>query len=196
MKYRNTYRVESTRIPEYNYSQPGGYFITVCTKEREYYFGEIFNANMRLSKAGEIVKQCLLDLPFHYPNVQIDEFVIMPNHIHAILIITDVETGLRPVSKTTINPAKIISDCNIKSLETGLRPVSTKTHGIPEFVRALKSFSTRKINIARNSRTPEIWQSRYYEHVIRSEKEMKRIRESIFFNPINWDNDEDNIHKN
>ncbi|OGU59609.1 MAG: hypothetical protein A2X64_04340 [Ignavibacteria bacterium GWF2_33_9] len=191
-KFKDTYRIESTRLPEYDYSRGGYYFITICTHNRLNLFGKVEKGTMILNEAGKIVEKCILDLPNHYSNLQLDYNIIMPNHLHLIMVIdypiksyktNSVETGLRPVSENKI----------IKPLETGLRPVSTtsiKYHGISEFVRALKSFSSRRINELRNKKFPPIWQRNYYEHIIRNDKSLYEIREYIQNNPLEWEEDE------
>lgn len=178
-KFRNKYLIKSARLQSWDYSSDGGYFITICTHHRKSVFGHINQGIMCLSDAGKIVEQCWFDLPNHYPNLQLDTFVIMPNHIHGIMIINNNGLG-------------------------------GKRHGIPEFVRALKSFSSRRINEMgnggvvvetglrpvstepTNSQTNNqsfIWQSRYYDHIIRTHDEHIRISNYIRNNPMNWEND-------
>jgi len=163
--FKNKYRIESTRLQEYDYSSPGAYFFTGCTKNRECLFGETADGQMILNDSGQIVLDCWHDLPNHYANMTLDAFVIMPNHIHGIIII----------------------------VETGFKPVSTKTktnHGLSEFVRALKTFSSRHINAIRKTPGIPVWQSRFHEHIIRNEIELHKIREYIVNNPLNWETDE------
>src|SRR5664280_555297 len=85
--FRNKYRIESTRYRGYDYSSPGKYFITICTKNRKPYFGEVENGKMGLSELGIIAKKFWKEIPGHFPNIKLDEFIIMPDHIHGILII-------------------------------------------------------------------------------------------------------------
>ena len=103
--FQDKYRVESIRLHGYDYSQNGMYFVTVCTNDRVCLFGRIDHKKMVLNQFGLIIEQCWEDLPNHYPNFIQDEFVVMPNHIHAIIIINNhldpssiVETGFKPVS--------------------------------------------------------------------------------------------------
>jgi putative transposase len=98
MKYNSQkHHRRSIRLKEYDYSQPGGYFVTVCTQGHEHLFGEILDGEIKLNRYGEIVKECWHDLPNHYPCVKLDEFVVMPNHVHGIIIImATVGAGLRP----------------------------------------------------------------------------------------------------
>jgi putative transposase len=97
----------SIRLKGYDYTQPGAYFITICTHGRECLFGEIIDGEMHLNEAGQIVVQTWQDLPNHVPNVQLDAFVVMPNHVHGIIIITDrtggIGAGFKP-ARTTMGP--------------------------------------------------------------------------------------------
>jgi putative transposase len=97
----------SIRLKGYDYTQPGAYFITICTQGRECLFGEIIDGEMHLNEAGQIVVQTWQDLPNHISNVQLDAFVVMPNHVHGIIIITDraggIGAGFKP-ARTTMGP--------------------------------------------------------------------------------------------
>jgi putative transposase len=88
-KYKNKYRIKSTRLQYWDYASPGYYFITICTKNREDYFGEIKNEKMCLNEIGDIAQKFWLEIPNHFSNVTLDEFIIMPNHVHGIVIIND-----------------------------------------------------------------------------------------------------------
>jgi len=200
--FLNKFRIKSARLPDFDYSMNGMYFITICTKGRLPFFGEIVDGGMKINSVGTIVEECWFDLPNHYPNLILDEFVVMPNHIHGIMIIDNsrfikteitavVETGLRPVSEFRETGSS-------KNTETGLRPVSTgnlntnspKIHGIFEFVRALKSFSSRRINeLTDNRENKSIWQSRFHDRIIRNDEELWNVRNYINNNPVNWEND-------
>jgi len=178
--FKNKYRIESARLQEYDYSSPGAYFITVCTINRECFFGEIVDGQMIANNFGKIVLDCWHDLPNHYANIILDEFVVMPNHIHGIICIENVETGF--VQTGFVQTGFV---------QTGLKPVSTKrNHGLSEFVRALKTFSSRRINTNRKTPGCPVWQSRFHEHIIRNETEIEKIRKYITNNPLNWGTDE------
>ena len=158
----------SIRLKDYDYSQAGAYFITVCTHNRECLFGEMANGEMRLNGLGEIVKMVLLELTHHYEHVELDEFAIMPNHVHSIIILHD-------------------------AVGAGLKPAPTiKRHGVPEIVRGFKTFSARHINQTRNTPGARVWQRNYYEHVIRNDDELNQMREYITQNQMQWDLDEEN----
>jgi len=176
--YKNRYRIETTRLKNWDYSSNGHYFITVCTKKRECFLGKIENNEMILNDYGKIVETCWFDLPNHYHNLRLDKFIVMPNHFHGIMIVDNsiVETGLKPVSTITNN----MDD-------------TKKRHGLFEFVRALKTFSSRRINELRNSPGMPVWQPRFHDRIIRNENELNRIREYIVNNPHNWVKDDNYI---
>jgi putative transposase len=159
------------RLKDYDYSQPGGYFITICTKNRSCLFGAVESDRVILNQYGEIIQISWLALPEHYHNVQLDIFVIMPNHIHGIIFLTDVGAGLKPAP--TDSPRD-------------------KQHGLPEIIRAFKTFSSRQINKIRNMPGSSVWQRSYYEHVIRRDESLEKIREYIGTNPLRWALDKEN----
>lgn len=184
--YQHKYHIETTRMQGWDYASDGYYFVTICVKDREHLFGHLANGQMVLNEFGQTVNQCWFDLPNHYGNIRLDAFCVMPNHIHGIIVIDNnttniVETGLKPVSK--------IDPTNHALLETGLKPVSTKQHGLFEMVRALKTFSARRINEIRHSAGMAVWQPRFHDHVIRDEKSLQNIREYIIRNPEMWEKD-------
>lgn len=166
----NKHHRRSIRLKDYDYSSDGYYFITICTYNKEQLFGHIENNEMILNAYGEITLQTWDDLPEHYPNATLDEFIIMPNHIHCILVLIDDGVG------------------------AGLKPAPTeKRYGLSEIIRGLKTFSARKINEIRDTTGIPVWQRNYYEHIVRDEKELENIRNYIISNPTNWKDDENFI---
>ena len=158
------------RLKNYDYSSSGYYFVTICTKNRQEYFGNIIDNKMILNKYGKIIENCYLDLTNHYSNCLLDEYIIMPNHIHAIIVI-----------KNTNQP-----------VGNGLKPFPTK-YSLSEIIRGFKTFSSRKIHeLGLNSFK---WQKSFYDHIIRNEYSLFRIREYIRNNPINWEEDRNNQAK-
>lgn len=160
----------SIRLRDYDYSQMGAYFMTICTQNRECLFGSISDGRIQSTDYGEIVNECWNDLPNHYGYVVLDTFALMPNHVHGIIIIAGgfVGAGFKPA------------------------PTMTKRHGLPEIIRAFKTFSARRINTIRNTPGTPVWQRNYYEHVIRNEDDLNKIREYIVHNPVQWADDEEN----
>ena len=163
---------KSLRLPNYDYSQPGAYFITSCSYKRLAIFGRVVEDNVLPSLAGLIVQDAWHDLPNHYLNILLDSFIVMPTHIHGIIIIT--------VSSTT------------NHVGAGLRPAPTTHHGLPEIIRALKSFSARRINELRDTPGAPVWQRGYYEHIMRNEHQLNRLRNYIEANPRRWKRDAEN----
>lgn len=156
------------RLEFYDYSWDGFYFVTICTKNRKNYFGEISNGKMILNKYGEIVEQAWKDLPEHYKNCILDTFTIMPNHVHGIVIIDNY------------------------AVVNGLKPFTT--HGLSEIMQRFKTFSSLRINrVGLNLNFH--WQKSFYDHIIRSETSLHKIREYILTNPLKWSIDKENLDK-
>jgi REP element-mobilizing transposase RayT len=161
----------SIRIPGYDYSQSGAYFITICTHNRACLFGDVRDDTIALSDAGRYVLETWNNLPRHYPYVELDAFRIMPNHTHGIVWLLDHMDA---------------------SVGAGLRPALTQRHGIPEIIRAFKSFSAREINRLRQVSGAAVWQRDYFEHVIRDDEGLYAIRDYIITNPQRWEEDKEN----
>lgn len=172
-KFKNRYRIPSARLQNYDYSSNGYYFITICTKNREYFFGEIADNKMQLSKMGKTAEKFWLEIPKHFPFVKLDEFVVMPNHVHGIIIIN------KTISKTVV--------------KTGINRFQNQgKNTISSIIGSYKSVCTKIINQSQNKMTFG-WQPRFYDHVIRNEKSFYRIREYIKNNLENWKDDRNNI---
>lgn len=192
MKYDpSKHHRQTIRLKEFDYSSIGYYFMTSCTKNRICLFGDIIDGEMHLNKLGEIVHQAWIDMPSHYPYVQLDAFVIMPNHFHAVVVLTEGCFDKNNESETSNHKNKIG-----KPVGAGLKPAPTSDsihrHGLPEIIRAFKTFSARKINTARNTTGASVWQRNYFEHIIRDEEDLDDIRNYIKMNPYNWSTDKEN----
>jgi len=174
----------SIRLKDYDYSKEGAYFVTICTHNRECIFGEIVNGEMYLNEYGKIVKSTLLDLSNHNQNIELDEFVIMPNHIHFILFIV----GARFIvpNKSEFNR----STPNIKN-----NPMVIPKITLGAIVRRFKAkicFLINKSGFDKSNPCRFKWQRNYYEHIIRNEDELNSIREYIINNPLKWEFDREN----
>lgn len=174
----NRYR-RSIRLKGYDYSQPGAYFITICTHERISLFGETKNGFMELNELGEVIRTEWLKTATIRPNFTLDEWIIMPNHLHGIIVINN-GRGTLPRAPGTQQRAPT---------ERFGKPVS---NSIPTIIRSFKSSSTKRINEERNLPFAPVWQRNYYEHVIRNENSLCRIREYIINNPSRWQYDSEN----
>ncbi len=170
----------SIRLKGFDYSQQGVYFVTICTQDREYVFGEIVKEKMRLNRTGEIVETVWRELLTHYQGVQTDEFVIMPNHIHGIIWLCDVGAGFpRPMSENGNH-------------EQGAETAPLQRYSLGQIVAYFKYQSTKQINHLRNVPGQGVWQRNYYERVIRNGDELFQIRQYIQENPLKWDLDPEN----
>jgi len=173
------HRRRSIRLKDYDYSQPGSYFVTLCTHGHECLFGDITDGEMVLNNVGEIVEKCLIEIPGYYQNVELDKWTIMPNHVHAIIVIYPDNNivGARHASPLRIYKSKIHGP---------------KSNSIGSIVSSLKSAVTKRINESQNTPSRSIWQRNYYEHIIRDEHELNKIRRYIINNPPHWEYDREN----
>ena len=165
-------RRKPLRLREYNYAQAGMYFVTICVKNRTCLFGEITDSTMCLSASGAQLLAVWHELPEHYPNVELGQFVIMPNHFHGILALE-----ADPIAKNRSS-----------QVEGGVNTAPNR-QPLSEIVRALKTYSARRINVAMGTSGVALWQRNYYEHVIRNELDYDRIVEYIVNNPAQWELD-------
>jgi REP element-mobilizing transposase RayT len=175
-KFKNKYRIETTRLKGWDYGKNGYYFVTICTKNRIPYLGNVINGKVELSEIGKIALDELQKTPEIRKdmNVTLGEFVIMPNHIHCIIIIGENEYN--------------------NNRGDAMHGVSTNKFGpqsknLPSIIRGFKSAVTKRAKII----NPDFsWQPNYYEHIIRDEKSFKTISEYIINNPLKWNNDKYN----
>jgi REP element-mobilizing transposase RayT len=180
IKFRNKYRIATSRLQNWDYSDNGYYFVTICTKERNHYFGEIINNEMNLLEIGKIAQKYWLEIPKHFPFVELDEFVVMPNHIHGIVIINDRRNS---VCRDVINH---VSTGNIFSKISQMNKNS-----LGKIIRWHKGRTTFEI---RKQQINFSWQSRFHDHIIRNEKSLYYIRQYIRDNTINWNADRNNLN--
>jgi putative transposase len=166
---------KSIRWKEHDYGSEGAYFVTICTSMRKLFFGEIMNGQMNLSDMGVIADQCWKEIPGHFDDAQLDEYVIMPNHVHEIVMITDAVWTRHAVSPHCTEPERKFGPLPSKSLHT--------------IIGSYKSAVTKMIH---QKRYAFGWQARFHDHIIRSEKELNRIREYIHYDPVKWEFDREN----
>jgi REP element-mobilizing transposase RayT len=167
----------SIRLRNYDYTQAGAYFVTICVQDRECLFGEITNRVMRLHDAGNIVAEQWIKTGDIRDTVELDAWTVMPNHFHGIIVLID--TARR-------GTARRAPTCRAPTTERFGKPVSGS---LPTIVRAFKSAATKNVNILRNTPGNKLWQPNYWEHIIRNETELQRIREYIHNNPARWHED-------
>lgn len=172
----------SIRLKGYDYTQPGAYFVTMVTHQHQLLFGDILNGDMAFNYIGHIVKAEWLRTTEIREYVILDEYVIMPNHLHGIIIIADNET---PVGATGGSPL----------LQTDAQPPQgVPPHSLGAIIAGFKSAVTKQVNRILNTPGAPLWQRNYYDHIIRNEKEWDNIRKYIQTNPANWETDHENPH--
>jgi len=196
MKYNpRMHHRRSIRLRGYDYAHPGSYFVTVCTHQRELLFGEVIDGQMHRNALGDIVHAEWYATERVRPEVRLDAFVVMPNHLHGILEITDVgaRRRLAPDAHATTDDAETRAPCRVPATEgTRGRPHGPAPGSIGAILGQIKSLTKKAINKTRRTPNSPVWQPNYHEHVIRNEKELQRIREYILNNPLRWPSDREN----
>ena len=172
-------RKRHMRLPGFDYTRPGAYFVTICTLNRLCLLGEVVDGCVRLSEAGGLARDVWENLPSHYPHVRLDAWVIMPNHLHGIVCLAGTEAASGGVG-----------------VGTGLKPVPTggsaPRYGLPEVIRAFKTFSAKRINASRGAPGVPFWQRSYHDRIIRDDASLDRLRQYVIDNPARWHQDPNN----
>jgi REP element-mobilizing transposase RayT len=175
----------SIRLTDYNYAQAGAYFVTICTYQKQCWFGDVKQGEIQLNQIGQIVVQEWLKSSEIRQEIELDEWVLMPNHLHGIVWIKDQGKGDR------------IQGLNQEGLrQEGLRRKPLQSRSLGSFVNGFKCSVTRRVNLIRYNYDFPFWQRNYYESVIRNEEHLSNIREYIWNNLQNWDDDEEHPHNN
>ncbi len=182
----NKHHRRSIRLKGYDYSREGGYFVAVDTWKHECIFGEIVGAEMRLNEIGNIVRVEWYRTSEIRSNVELDEFVVMPNHMHGIIIIHENETDVSRYRRGVSQYAP--------TEQSGPTKFRSPSRTVGAIIRGFKSATTKRINEIRckgiSQYAPSgdpVWQRNYWEHVIRDENELNRIRNYIINNPVKWE---------
>ncbi|HAO99202.1 MAG TPA: transposase [Fibrobacteres bacterium] len=176
----NKHHRQTTRLRGYDYASPGTYFVTLNAQNRLHLFGEIVNGSVQLNMYGKLAFDCWEQIPTHFPYVHLDEFIIMPNHVHGILqILKD------PIE--SVGTRHAVSRRDPKELFGN--PISG---ALSTIIRSFKSETTRKINLLRGSPGEIVWQRRFHDHIIRNDTALNNIREYILKNPAKWQWDREN----
>jgi REP element-mobilizing transposase RayT len=225
----------SIRLPGYDYASPGSYFVTVCTRRRELLFGEVIEGQMHRNALGDIVHAEWYATERFRPEVRLDAFVVMPNHLHGILEIIDVgarrrlaphaharadNAEMRATHRVALTAYRQMDESQIRVRGGGVvgarrpfdklravseaeprlaptegarsRPQGPAPGSVGAILGQIKSLTKKAINKTRGTPGRPVWQPNYHEHVIRNEKELQRIREYIFNNPLRWPWDREN----
>ena len=178
----------SIRLRDYDYSQSGGYFVTIVTHQRECLFGDVVGGEMRLNNFGKLVEDCWCAIPAHFPNVELGTYVVMPNHLHGIIVIND---EIPHADADASAPRGTIYRAPTKPHRSNEEQFGKPTIGsIPTIIRTFKDAVTRCFGDYLNH--ANVWQRNYYEHVIRDPDDLNRIYQYIESNPFMWDEDNEN----
>ena len=178
-KFKNKYRTDSVRLKHWDYSWSGYYFITICVKNHECVFGDVVDKKMKLNELGKKVDRFWKEIPDHFNNAELDEFVVMPNHMHGILV---------------LNNKKLLETqhcCVSMENKTSNTFYCLKSKSLPVLIRSFKSICTRAINKKR----PYLGfqgQPKYYDHIICNERALENIQNYIRFNPQKWETNDVN----
>jgi putative transposase len=178
---------KTIRLPDYDYSQPGAYFVTICTRERACIFGDIANGEMYLNELGRIIWNIWQSLPARYPQINLGPAVVMPNHFHGIVEIVHFVAAIHelPLQNAQFLLHQSVPDSN--------DPIQRRKMLLPKVMGYFKMNSARDINQLLNTPGTPVWQRDYYERIIRDEQEYTRIARYIENNPLHWMMDEEYV---
>lgn len=166
----------SIRLTDYDYTQNGAYFVTICTHQRQCLFGDVIDGEIVLNAWGQVVIEEWEQTAIVRPNIELDSFVVMPNHIHGILVIIEsVNVGAQCIAP--LQPKRGATLNNVPPNSLGA------------IIRGFKAAVTRQIHRLPNPPDDPIWQRNYYEHIIRSEKSLNALRAYVAHNPARWIDD-------
>ncbi len=203
---------KSYRMPSWDYARGGKYYVTICTRNRICCFGDLINDKIILNEMGEIVRRFWLEIPEHFPDTWVDEYIVMPNHIHGIIVMKRLNLNTTNGNVTNRNdgndrnnrndrnvgtlhatslhspehtPNHVLSNCEFMS------KISPKPGALNTIIRSFKSACTKKFKQMGHSGW-FAWQPRFHDEIIRNDEELKRIRAYIRNNLKNWDTDDKN----
>ncbi len=169
----------SIRLRGYDYSQPGNHYVTICTQAKQHLFGCIVEGEMHRNELGDFVALCWQWLARQYSYVELDEWIVMPNHLHGIIVVTHGGGSRTPAGSS-------------RTEEGASRSAPTKRKPLGRLVGAFKSVSTDRVNEKRGTPGGLLWQRDFYDHIIRDEDELNKIRDYIRTNPLRWNTDPEN----
>lgn len=215
-KFKDRYRIPSARWPHWDYAMNGVYFITINTRDNSHFFGEIIAGEMQLSTLGNIAHLSWMEIPRHFKQLELGEFVVMPNHVHGILILTgdrdriiddigendahkvDAHHKMINIGNTDIGENDARKDdapnlsgsatCIVSTKNEQMAKISPKSGSVSRIIGSYKSAVTKT---ARRMGYDFGWQSRFYDHIVRDEQSYENIIHYIINNPRNWEKDPD-----
>jgi putative transposase len=209
---------QSIRLRQYDYRLGGLYFVTLCVQHKHCLFGEIVDSGMVLNGLGEVVAACWVNLTDHFPQVSLDAFIVMPNHMHGIIEIKNETVGAQhaapalednTTNSTTIQINRVIQATQAREVplfhqdvpqlgqEASPPPGHTNVvaGSLGAIVRSFKSAATKRINEARGTPAEAVWQRNYFDRIIRNDQALRTIRAYINQNPLAWDTDPEKPYK-
>lgn len=183
-KYKNKYRIPSARLQNWDYGTNAPYFVTICTAHREHYFGEIVDTQFIATQLGNIAQQIWIDIPKQFPYTQLGAFVIMPNHVHGIIIINKLDNA-KPIIVPIVNPETVTETVPMAGGVTGNKNpmLNDNLSRIIRWYKGRVTFESHKIH------ADFAWQSRFHDHIIRNDKSYQTITNYINTNVLNWGKD-------
>ena len=201
-KFRNKYRIPSARRPNWDYTWSANYFVTICTHNGAHFFGDILSDKaMAMSEIGQIANDCWHEMPDHFPFVTLGAFVVMPNHIHGIVMIDNGKLGdsVGTIGADTDADADSVQTLHADSVQTlratslppppkneNMAAISPKPGSLSTIIRSYKSAVTKQ---ARHIHADFAWQTRFHDHIIRTNDSFQRIENYIINNPSKWADD-------
>ena len=212
-RYRDRYRVETTRLRGHDYAAPGWYFVTICTKDRACFFGDVQGGVMGLSAAGCVAHRCWAGIPDHFDRARLGAFVVMPNHVHGLVGLmprpradggnVDSHGGNSPGHDENVSAVETLHATSLQTVDNNrqtpenddapppknerMAAISPGAGSLAAVVRSYKSAVTRQVR--RTARPDFAWQSRFYDHVVRDDRSRRRIAHYIRRNPPQWTRD-------
>ena len=186
-----THQRRPTRLPHFNYTEHGAYFVTICTRNRVCLFGEVVDGEIQLNNIGEVAHAMWEQIPTHFPQVETDAWVVMPNHVHGVIFIAGSDTAVSPKegATTSVGMSPAVGATHASPLQ---RPSGPPKCSLGAIVGSYKSAVSRRVNELRRSRGAPVWQRNYYDHVIRDAAALNHIRQYIAENPARWAEDPEN----
>ncbi len=199
MDKKERHHRKSIRLKGYDYQTPGYYFVTICANKRQCLFGNVINQQMQINNFGKMVNDVWHALPRHYYKINIDEFVVMPNHFHGIIQIVGAGSPRPnmspPPNDTMLTKHKM--DNNLSIMINNQHHIKkgrgNRAPTLGQIVAYFKYGTTKQINLIRKIPGVRLWQRNYYEHIIRNEHDLNRARQYIHDNPKMWNTDPNNI---
>jgi REP element-mobilizing transposase RayT len=190
-KFKNKYRIPSARLKNWDYGSNGAYFITICTQNKDHFFGKIVDRQFIASEIGTLAEKYWMEIPNHFPYIELGNFEVMPNHVHGILIINKNGVGGNGgfVDRGSVDRGSVETlHCNVSTPKKNeqMANISPKSGTISTILRSYKSVVSKN---ARFIHADFGWQPRFHDHIIRNAPEWERIQTYIENNPLNWKED-------